>query len=193
MLKLRSSIISRRLWTFPAAKPRGWSHAAVFSGQEGVAAHRRTRRWLCTVQDGGQHRRVHSVLLCCARTGGRKSKIWSEGASRRVHTLTLHVGLLFQLHIIEVGTPPTGNQPFPKKAVDVFFPPEAQNDFPVAMQVTAAPSHLVGHEAEDCRRLLQPDCSLGLSRSVPNKMWSSSLRNMATSTCMTWRLEPVST
>lgn len=42
-----------------------------------------------------------------------------------------------QLHIIEVGTPPTGNQPFPKKAVDVFFPPEAQNDFPVAMQVEA--------------------------------------------------------
>lgn len=39
------------------------------------------------------------------------------------------------MHIIEVGTPPTGNQPFPKKAVDVFFPPEAQNDFPVAMQV----------------------------------------------------------
>lgn len=43
--------------------------------------------------------------------------------------------LSMQLHIIEVGTPPTGNQPFPKKAVDVFFPPEAQNDFPVAMQV----------------------------------------------------------
>lgn len=44
-----------------------------------------------------------------------------------------------QLHIIEVGTPPTGNQPFPKKAVDVFFPPEAQNDFPVAMQVRRLP------------------------------------------------------
>ena len=40
-----------------------------------------------------------------------------------------------KLHIIEVGTPPTGNSPFQKKAVDVFFPPEAQNDFPVAMQV----------------------------------------------------------
>ena len=40
-----------------------------------------------------------------------------------------------KLHIIEVGNPPTGNQPFQKKAVDVFFPPEAQNDFPVAMQV----------------------------------------------------------
>jgi len=41
-----------------------------------------------------------------------------------------------KLHIIEVGTPPTGNSPFQKKAVDVFFPPEAQNDFPVAMQVS---------------------------------------------------------
>lgn len=41
-----------------------------------------------------------------------------------------------KLHIIEVGTPPTGNQPFAKKTVDVFFPPEAQNDFPVAMQVS---------------------------------------------------------
>ena len=39
------------------------------------------------------------------------------------------------MHVIEVGTPPTGNQPFTKKAVDIFFPPEAQNDFPVAMQV----------------------------------------------------------
>ncbi|KAL1129707.1 hypothetical protein AAG570_012651 [Ranatra chinensis] len=42
-----------------------------------------------------------------------------------------------KLHIIEVGQPPTGNQPFSKKAVDVFFPAEAQNDFPVAMQVSA--------------------------------------------------------
>lgn len=40
-----------------------------------------------------------------------------------------------KLHIIEVGQPAAGNQPFAKKNVDVFFPPEAQNDFPVAMQV----------------------------------------------------------
>ncbi|NWX26616.1 CLH1 protein, partial [Notiomystis cincta] len=40
-----------------------------------------------------------------------------------------------KLHIIEVGQPATGNQPFVKKAVDVFFPPEAQTDFPVAMQM----------------------------------------------------------
>lgn len=42
---------------------------------------------------------------------------------------------VIQLHIIEVGQPAAGNQPFAKKAVDVFFPPEAQTDFPVAMQV----------------------------------------------------------
>ncbi|XP_050353287.1 clathrin heavy chain isoform X2 [Nymphalis io] len=41
-----------------------------------------------------------------------------------------------KLHIIEVGQTPAGNQPFPKKAVDVFFPAEAQSDFPVAMQVS---------------------------------------------------------
>jgi len=41
-----------------------------------------------------------------------------------------------KLHIIEVGAPAAGNQPFVKKTVDVFFPPEAQNDFPVAMQVS---------------------------------------------------------
>jgi clathrin heavy chain len=41
-----------------------------------------------------------------------------------------------KLHVIEVGTPASGNQPFQKKAVDVFFPPEAQTDFPVAMQVS---------------------------------------------------------
>jgi len=40
-----------------------------------------------------------------------------------------------KLHIIEVGQPAAGNQPFQKKTIDVFFPPEAQNDFPVAMQV----------------------------------------------------------
>ncbi|GAV05648.1 hypothetical protein RvY_15748 [Ramazzottius varieornatus] len=41
-----------------------------------------------------------------------------------------------KLHIIEVGSPPQGNQPYPKKAVDIFFAPEAANDFPVAMQTS---------------------------------------------------------
>ncbi|XP_075584881.1 clathrin heavy chain [Dermatophagoides farinae] len=41
-----------------------------------------------------------------------------------------------KLHIVEVGTAPTGSKPYPKKQVDVFFPPEAQNDFPIAMQMS---------------------------------------------------------
>ena len=49
-----------------------------------------------------------------------------------------------KLHIIEVGTPAAGNQPFAKKAVDVFFPPEASNDFPVAMQVIGSIPKLLG-------------------------------------------------
>ena len=45
------------------------------------------------------------------------------------------INLPIQLHIIEVGTPKAPNQPFPKKDVTVYFPPEARTDFPVAMQV----------------------------------------------------------
>ena len=61
-----------------------------------------------------------------------------------VNLCLLHCGhflsfFVFQLHIIEVGQPAAGNQPFTKKAVDVFFPPEAQTDFPVAMQVRKDP------------------------------------------------------
>lgn len=41
-----------------------------------------------------------------------------------------------KLHIIEVGAPAEGNTNFQKKTVDVFFPPEAPNDFPVAMQAS---------------------------------------------------------
>ncbi|KAI9024950.1 hypothetical protein CLU79DRAFT_745569 [Phycomyces nitens] len=40
-----------------------------------------------------------------------------------------------KLQIIEVDHP-EGNPPFQKKAVEVFFPPEAASDFPVAMQIS---------------------------------------------------------
>lgn len=60
-----------------SAKPRCRSHAALLSGQEGVSTHWGTRRRVRTVQDGGKHRRVDSVLLCSPRTSRRKSKIHS--------------------------------------------------------------------------------------------------------------------
>ncbi|KAF7798005.1 hypothetical protein EIP86_009215 [Pleurotus ostreatoroseus] len=40
-----------------------------------------------------------------------------------------------KLHIVEIDHA-APNAPFTKKAVDVYFPPEATNDFPVAMQVS---------------------------------------------------------
>lgn len=88
-----------------------------------------------------------STLFCFAVRGQAGGKVrYTTFLSRSLRRSVLmeqcyltssvsHSLFCSQLHIIEVGTPPTGNQPFPKKAVDVFFPPEAQNDFPVAMQV----------------------------------------------------------
>ncbi|OXG17129.1 clathrin heavy chain [Cryptococcus neoformans Ze90-1] len=40
-----------------------------------------------------------------------------------------------KLHIVEIGHQ-APNPPFQKKAVDVFFPPEALNDFPVSLQIS---------------------------------------------------------
>ena len=43
-----------------------------------------------------------------------------------------------KLHVIEVapGTKAEGTPPFGKKNTDIFFPPEAAQDFPVAMQIS---------------------------------------------------------
>lgn len=39
------------------------------------------------------------------------------------------------LHIIEIDHV-DGNPPFPKKSVDIFFPPDAANDFPISLQAS---------------------------------------------------------
>lgn len=39
------------------------------------------------------------------------------------------------LHIIEIDHV-EGNPPFPKKVVDIFFPPDAANDFPISLQAS---------------------------------------------------------
>jgi clathrin heavy chain len=41
------------------------------------------------------------------------------------------------LHIIEVTSPPAGNQAFQKKQVEIQFAQEATADFPIAMQSSA--------------------------------------------------------
>lgn len=59
---------------------------------------------------------------------------WVASVCHQVTFAWVDLQSLLQLHIVEVGQPATGNRPFVKKAVGVFFPPEAQTDFPVAVQ-----------------------------------------------------------
>ena len=60
-----------------------------------------------------------------------------EGASSdtRVFTFAVRSAASAKLHVVEIDRQPS-NPVFPKKQVDVYFPPEAVNDFPVAMQVS---------------------------------------------------------
>ncbi|KAF9258879.1 clathrin heavy chain [Marasmius fiardii PR-910] len=53
----------------------------------------------------------------------------------KLFTFAVRTATGAKLHIVEIDhTAP--DPPFTKKAVDVYFPPEATNDFPVAMQVS---------------------------------------------------------
>ena len=56
-------------------------------------------------------------------------------ADTRVFTFAVRTATGAKLHVVEIDHQ-QGNPQFPKKAVDVYFPPEATNDFPVAMQVS---------------------------------------------------------
>jgi clathrin heavy chain len=56
-------------------------------------------------------------------------------ADTKLFTFSVRTATGAKLHIVEVDHH-TANPVFPKKAVDVYFPAEAVNDFPVAMQVS---------------------------------------------------------
>lgn len=60
-----------------------------------------------------------------------------EGAptDTRVFTFAVRSAAGAKLHVVEIDRNPSNPQ-FAKKAVDVYFPQEAVNDFPVAMQVS---------------------------------------------------------
>ena len=60
-----------------------------------------------------------------------------EGAAAdtRVFTFAVRTAAGAKLHVVEIDHQ-QGNPVFAKKAVDIFFPPEATNDFPVSMQVS---------------------------------------------------------
>ena len=56
-------------------------------------------------------------------------------ADTKVFTFAVRTATGAKLHVVEVDHQ-ASNPVFPKKAVDVYFPAEAVNDFPVAMQVS---------------------------------------------------------
>lgn len=128
-----SPVSSDLMWNIFTAKQSGRCDAIVLGRTKMLATNRRTRSFFCPIQNGRKSRIVNTILLRCSKFARRKGKLWLPLEMTFWTSNLTKVDL--QLHIIEVGQPPAGNQPFPKKAVDVFFPPEATNDFPVAMQV----------------------------------------------------------
>ncbi|KAH9975866.1 clathrin heavy chain 1 [Lactifluus volemus] len=53
----------------------------------------------------------------------------------KLFTFAVRTGNTAKLHVVEIDHQ-APDPPFTKRAVDVYFPPEATNDFPVAMQVS---------------------------------------------------------
>lgn len=53
----------------------------------------------------------------------------------KLFTFTVRTGNGAKLHVVEIDHQ-APDPPFTKRAVDVYFPPEATNDFPVAMQMS---------------------------------------------------------
>ncbi|KAG9080654.1 hypothetical protein FRC06_006304, partial [Ceratobasidium sp. 370] len=62
-------------------------------------------------------------------------KLDGQANPTKLFTFAVRTGTGAKLHIVEIDHQ-APNTPFQKKAVDVFFPPEATADFPVAVQVS---------------------------------------------------------
>ncbi|KAG0240040.1 hypothetical protein BGX31_002304 [Mortierella sp. GBA43] len=62
-------------------------------------------------------------------------KLDGAASSSKLFTFASRSATGSKLHIVEVDHK-EGNPPFPKRTVDVYFPPEASSDFPVAMQIS---------------------------------------------------------
>ncbi|KAJ3117386.1 hypothetical protein HDU96_006911 [Phlyctochytrium bullatum] len=62
-------------------------------------------------------------------------KLDGGSAPTKLFTFSVRTATAAKLHIVEIDHK-EGQPVYQKKAVDVFFPPEAVNDFPVAMQIS---------------------------------------------------------
>lgn len=104
-------------------------------------------KWLLLVGISAQQGRVVGAMQLFSRERGVSQPIEGhaaafadlklDGGATPTHLFTFAVRSAngAKLHVVEIDHQ-ANNPVFTKKAVDVFFPPEAQNDFPVAMQVS---------------------------------------------------------
>ncbi|KAE8181617.1 hypothetical protein CF335_g8873, partial [Tilletia laevis] len=88
-----------------------------------------SRHHIATQRD----RRLHSSLPLEHR--GRLLKVGDVAAPYKLFAFANRTATGAKLHIVEIDHN-AASPVFTKKAVDVFFPPEATSDFPVAMQVS---------------------------------------------------------
>lgn len=104
-------------------------------------------KWMAVVGISQQQGRVVGSLQLYSKDRGISQAIEGHAASfgtlrlegapadTKVFTFAVRTATGAKLHIVEIDHAET-NPVFQKKAVDIYFPPEATNDFPVAMQVS---------------------------------------------------------
>lgn len=104
-------------------------------------------KWSVIVGISQQQGRVVGAMQLYSRDRGISQNIEGHAAAfgtlrmegapadTKVFTFAVRTATGAKLHVVEIDHQ-AGNPTFAKKAVDVYFPPEATNDFPVAMQVS---------------------------------------------------------
>ncbi|KAL2270263.1 hypothetical protein VTJ83DRAFT_2447 [Remersonia thermophila] len=104
-------------------------------------------KWMVVVGISQQQGRVVGAMQLYSKDRGISQAIEGHAAAfgtlrldgapedTKLFTFAVRTAVGAKLHIVEVDHPET-NPVFPKKAVDVFFPPEAATDFPVALQIS---------------------------------------------------------
>ncbi|KAF2142154.1 uncharacterized protein K452DRAFT_318450 [Aplosporella prunicola CBS 121167] len=104
-------------------------------------------KWSVIVGISQQQGRVVGAMQLYSRDRGISQNIEGHAAAfgsirmegapadTKVFTFAVRTATGAKLHVVEIDHQ-AGNPTFPKKAVDVYFPAEATNDFPVAMQVS---------------------------------------------------------
>ncbi|KAL8877423.1 MAG: hypothetical protein Q9198_004558, partial [Flavoplaca austrocitrina] len=63
-------------------------------------------------------------------------EVEGQPAPYKLFTYSVRTAAGAKLHIVEIDPNPS-NARYAKKAMDIYFPPEAVNDFPVAMQISS--------------------------------------------------------